>query len=67
MDTACFTYEGLPVLMNQQPCDYKPPVWILGKQYDGKYDGIKFCFISFCPQRILFCHSLYCHTYFDIV
>ncbi|CAB3984944.1 Cysteine protease ATG4B [Paramuricea clavata] len=41
METACFTYEGLPVLMNQQPCDYKPPVWILGKQYDGKYDEIQ--------------------------
>ena len=41
MDTACFTYEGLPVLINQQPGDYKPPVWILGKHYDGKYEGIK--------------------------
>lgn len=41
MDTACFTYEGLPVLLNQQPCDYKPPVWILGKKYDGKYEDIQ--------------------------
>ena len=40
MDTACFTYEGLPVLINQQPSDYKSPVWILGKQYDGKYEGL---------------------------
>ena len=49
MDTACFTYEALPVLINQQQCDYKPPVWILGKHYDGEYKGIKFCFVFFCP------------------
>ncbi|XP_028405535.1 cysteine protease ATG4B-like [Dendronephthya gigantea] len=41
MDAACFTYEGLPVLIAQQPCDYKPPVWILGKHYDGKYEEIQ--------------------------
>ncbi|XP_046854404.1 cysteine protease ATG4A-like isoform X2 [Xenia sp. Carnegie-2017] len=41
MDSACFTYEGVPILFNQTPCDYKPPVWILGKYYDGKYEEIE--------------------------
>ena len=39
MDSACFTYEGLPVSLYHSPCNYTPPVWILGKQYGENSHG----------------------------
>lgn len=65
MDSACFTYEGVPILFNQTPCDYKPPVWILGKYYDGKYEGeqniLFFNFLHMKAKKIVMKFAFYCY------